>query len=231
MHVLRAEKGYPIIGQDTDGTVTPHDLGMALGGVEEEARLRRQALLRPPGEPSPLRKQLVGLLPVDRRTAAARGLADRRVRRRRAAAAAAGADARARHLQLPQRRARAAVRARAGQGAAGRGSATPCTSLSRAPSSRWRSPVRCSSTRKERAAMAELPRTHPLRSRPPAGRPCPAPSASPSSRSSRWPTCGSTPGGPEVTAALGVALPTRAEHLGARTSAAVPSGSGPTSGC
>ena len=29
MHVLRAEKGYPIVGQDTDGTVTPHDLGMA----------------------------------------------------------------------------------------------------------------------------------------------------------------------------------------------------------
>jgi sarcosine oxidase subunit alpha len=28
MHVLRAEKGYIITGQDTDGTVTPHDLGM-----------------------------------------------------------------------------------------------------------------------------------------------------------------------------------------------------------
>ena len=28
MHVLRAEKGYPIIGQDTDGTVTPQDLGL-----------------------------------------------------------------------------------------------------------------------------------------------------------------------------------------------------------
>lgn len=28
MHVLRAEKGYPIVGQDTDGTVTPEDLGM-----------------------------------------------------------------------------------------------------------------------------------------------------------------------------------------------------------
>ena len=28
MHVLRAEKGYIIAGQDTDGTVTPHDLGM-----------------------------------------------------------------------------------------------------------------------------------------------------------------------------------------------------------
>jgi sarcosine oxidase subunit alpha len=29
MHVLRAEKGFPIVGQDTDGTVTPQDLGMA----------------------------------------------------------------------------------------------------------------------------------------------------------------------------------------------------------
>ena len=29
MHVLRAEKAYPIIGQDTDGTVTPQDLGMS----------------------------------------------------------------------------------------------------------------------------------------------------------------------------------------------------------
>ena len=29
MHVLRAEKGFAIVGQDTDGTVTPHDLGMA----------------------------------------------------------------------------------------------------------------------------------------------------------------------------------------------------------
>ena len=28
MHVLRAEKGYVIVGQDTDGTVTPQDLGL-----------------------------------------------------------------------------------------------------------------------------------------------------------------------------------------------------------
>ena len=28
MHVLRAEKGYIIVGQETDGTVTPQDLGM-----------------------------------------------------------------------------------------------------------------------------------------------------------------------------------------------------------
>ena len=29
MHVLRAEKGYIIIGQDTDGTVTPDDAGLS----------------------------------------------------------------------------------------------------------------------------------------------------------------------------------------------------------
>ena len=29
MHVLRAEKGFPIVGQETDGTVTPQDLGMS----------------------------------------------------------------------------------------------------------------------------------------------------------------------------------------------------------
>ncbi len=29
MHVLRAEKGYVIIGQDTDGTQTPIDLNMS----------------------------------------------------------------------------------------------------------------------------------------------------------------------------------------------------------
>ena len=65
MHVLRAEKGYPIIGQDTDGTVTPQDLGMAWAvskkkpdfiGKRSFGRLENQ---------NPLRKQLVGLLPVD----------------------------------------------------------------------------------------------------------------------------------------------------------------------
>ena len=31
MHVLRAEKGYIIVGQETDGTVTPDDFGPRLG--------------------------------------------------------------------------------------------------------------------------------------------------------------------------------------------------------
>ena len=30
MHLLRAEKGYIIVGQDTDGTVTPIDLNLKL---------------------------------------------------------------------------------------------------------------------------------------------------------------------------------------------------------
>jgi sarcosine oxidase subunit alpha len=29
MHVLRAEKGYIMIGDESDGTVTPHDLGLS----------------------------------------------------------------------------------------------------------------------------------------------------------------------------------------------------------
>jgi sarcosine oxidase, subunit alpha len=66
MHVLRAEKGYPIIGQETDGTVTPHDLGM--GWIVSKAKrdfvglrsFSRADTAR--GE----RKQLVGLLPDQR---------------------------------------------------------------------------------------------------------------------------------------------------------------------
>ena len=68
MHVLRAEKGYPIIGQDTDGTVTPHDLGMA--GRCRRRRSTSSASGPSPARPtgSPLRKHLVGLLPDDRQT-------------------------------------------------------------------------------------------------------------------------------------------------------------------
>ena len=41
MHILRAEKGYIIVGQDTDGTVTPDDAGAFLGGRQEEDGFRR----------------------------------------------------------------------------------------------------------------------------------------------------------------------------------------------
>jgi sarcosine oxidase subunit alpha len=65
LHVLRAEKGYPIIGQETDGTVSPFDLGLHWAVSRKKADFigkrshERTDALR--GD----RKQLVGLLPVD----------------------------------------------------------------------------------------------------------------------------------------------------------------------
>jgi sarcosine oxidase subunit alpha len=60
MHVLRAEKGYIVIGQDTDGSVTPLDLGLAIAGDKDflgRRSLHRSDIARAE------RKQLVGLLP------------------------------------------------------------------------------------------------------------------------------------------------------------------------
>ncbi len=61
MHVLRAEKGFVIVGQDTDGTVTPHDLGMSWI-VNETKRdfIGRRSLSRPDTVRAD-RKHLVGL--------------------------------------------------------------------------------------------------------------------------------------------------------------------------
>jgi sarcosine oxidase subunit alpha len=62
MHVLRAEKGYIIVGQDTDGTVTPDDAGLAWAiGKAKPDFLGKRALERAAMR-SPDRKQLVGLL-------------------------------------------------------------------------------------------------------------------------------------------------------------------------
>jgi len=63
MHVLRAEKGYIIVGQETDGSVTPLDLGLA-ALVKREDFLGRRSLRRPDTARGD-RKQLVGLLPED----------------------------------------------------------------------------------------------------------------------------------------------------------------------
>jgi sarcosine oxidase, subunit alpha len=65
MHVLRAEKGYVIVGQETDGTQTPHDLGMAwIVNTEKGDFVGRRSHARA-GALAPGRKRLVGLLPVD----------------------------------------------------------------------------------------------------------------------------------------------------------------------
>ena len=65
MHVLRAEKGYPIIGQDTDGTVTPQDLGMSWVISKSKADFIGKRSHRRPENLRADRRQLVGLLPID----------------------------------------------------------------------------------------------------------------------------------------------------------------------
>ncbi|MDH6108373.1 sarcosine oxidase subunit alpha [Kitasatospora sp. MAP12-15] len=64
MHALRAEKGYPIVGQDTDGTVTPHDLGMEWVVSRHKDFIGRRSFARADTARTD-RRQLVGLLPVD----------------------------------------------------------------------------------------------------------------------------------------------------------------------
>lgn len=65
MHVLRAEKGFIIVGQDTDGTVTPYDAGLdwAVGNKKPDF-VGKRSLARP-DLIAPGRKQLVGLLTHD----------------------------------------------------------------------------------------------------------------------------------------------------------------------
>lgn len=65
MHVLRAEKGYIIVGQDTDGSVTPLDLGMGAMVSDAKDCLGKRSLARSDTS-GPNRKQYVGLLPEDR---------------------------------------------------------------------------------------------------------------------------------------------------------------------
>ena len=64
MHVLRAEKGYIIVGQDTDGSITPFDLGM--GGLVAKTKdcLGKRSLTRSDTAKDG-RKQFIGLLTDD----------------------------------------------------------------------------------------------------------------------------------------------------------------------
>ena len=90
MHVLRAEKGFVIVGQDTDGTATPHDLGMSwivrrttptssAGGRSSPGRHRAR---RPQAARRPAADRPGGLVARGRaaRLARARGDAIRRCR-------------------------------------------------------------------------------------------------------------------------------------------------------
>ena len=67
MHVLRAEKGFVIVGQDTDGSMTPVDLGMNWLLSKDKDFLGKRSLSRPDCVRDN-RKQLVGLRSADNTT-------------------------------------------------------------------------------------------------------------------------------------------------------------------
>jgi len=65
MHVLRAEKGFIIVGQDTDGTMTPGDMGLDWAvGKKKPDFVGKRSLARPEMTRKG-RKQFIGLLTED----------------------------------------------------------------------------------------------------------------------------------------------------------------------
>ena len=64
MHVLRAEKGYPIVGQDTDGSVTPQDAGMEWVVSKVKDFIGKRSYTRSDTARGD-RKHLVSVLPAD----------------------------------------------------------------------------------------------------------------------------------------------------------------------
>ncbi len=66
MHLLRAEKGFIIVGQETDGTVTPGDLRMDWAVAKKKGDFIGRRSLSRSDTARDDRKQLVGLLTIDR---------------------------------------------------------------------------------------------------------------------------------------------------------------------
>jgi len=65
MHILRAEKGFIIVGQDTDGTVTPHDMDMDWIVSKTKAEYLGNRSQQRVDTARDKRPQLVGLLTED----------------------------------------------------------------------------------------------------------------------------------------------------------------------
>ncbi len=66
MHLLRAEKGYVVIGQETDGTVTPIDINFTwMIGKNKKDFIGKRSLKRSDTARDD-RKQLVGVVPIDK---------------------------------------------------------------------------------------------------------------------------------------------------------------------
>ncbi len=101
MHVLRAEKGFIIVGQDTDGSMTPYDLDMAWAVSLKKpfSFIGKRSFARSDTARSD-RKQLVGLLTDDPAMVLKEGRSNHCKRR----CAPAGAHARSRDVELFQSR-------------------------------------------------------------------------------------------------------------------------------
>ena len=65
LHVMRAEKGFIMIGDETDGTVTPHDLNLSWAVSKKKADFLGMRAMMRPYLCAPDRKRLVGLLTED----------------------------------------------------------------------------------------------------------------------------------------------------------------------
>lgn len=64
LQVLRSEKGYIIVGQDTEGTTTPYDAGLGWLVSKEKEFIGKRSFARPALK-APDRPQLVGFLPEE----------------------------------------------------------------------------------------------------------------------------------------------------------------------
>jgi sarcosine oxidase, subunit alpha len=64
LQVLRAEKGYIIVGQDTEALTTPHDAGLGWMVAKQKDFIGKRSFARPALQ-APDRHQLVGFLPDD----------------------------------------------------------------------------------------------------------------------------------------------------------------------
>lgn len=65
LHIMRAEKGFIMIGDETDGTVIPQDLGLSWAVSKKKADFLGKRGLERPAMTSPDRWQLVGLETLD----------------------------------------------------------------------------------------------------------------------------------------------------------------------
>ena len=163
MHVLRAEKGYIIVGQDTDGTVTPDDAGLDWAiGKKKTDFVGIRGLTRPDLVAAG-RKQLVGLRTKDPKIVLEEGaqiVADPKQRD-------PDEDDRPRHLELLVGELRPLDRAGAGRRRRDAHGRDALTCRCRQARSRSRSAAWCSSTRRESASMAKAAKRRPHRERPP----------------------------------------------------------------